>query len=320
MLHVHAVQDTTNVRAYLPKVEAFLAEARSRGWALNTFAERDRALADMIAILCYVEKAGIQRGRNLFAGFIHVYPEHGGNLPEADRALKSWERLDTSGEGGPICEEAWAAVIVAFVRDADEEGGLVSAVSLDCLLRGQDWSKLRLEDVAFNTRADGSLEASLMLGARKRGETTKTGSRQGVVVERQWVAAWLQRHCEQRRADGATFVFSMSLPDFRIRYARQLERLQIAAVLRECDAETPHALRHGGAALMIGRGDERKHVKTRGRWDSDKSLKRYTKTHLLVAQRAALPAPVLALGRVFLSAPALELRRAQLNILAPRDG
>ena len=159
-----------------------------------------------------------------------------------------------------------------------------------------------------------------MLDARKRGETTKTGSRQGVVVERQWVAAWLQRHCEQRRADGATFVFSMSLPDFRIRYARQLERLQIAAVLRECDAETPHGLRHGGAALMIGRGDERKHVKTRGRWDSDKSLKRYTKTHLLVAQRAALPAPVLALGRVFLSAPALELRRAQLNILAPRDG
>ena len=196
----------------------------------------------------------------------------------------------------------------------------MSAVSLDCLLRGQDWSKLRLEDVAFNARADGSLEASLMLGARKRGETTKTGSRQGVVVERQWVAAWLQRHCEQRRADGATFVFSMSLPDFRIRYARQLERLQIAAVLRECDAETPHGLRHGGAALMIGRGDERKHAKNRGRWDSDKSLKRYTKTHLLVAQRAALLAPVFALGRVFLSEPALELRRAQLNILAPRDG
>lgn len=129
-------QDNTNVRAYLPEVEAFLAEARRRGWALNTFSERDCALADMIAILCYVERAGIQRARNLFAGFVHVYPEHGGHLPEADRALKSWERLDTGGEGGPICEEAWGAVIVAFVRGGDDEGGLVSGLSFDCLLRG----------------------------------------------------------------------------------------------------------------------------------------------------------------------------------------
>ena len=184
-------QDNTNVRAYLPEVEAFLAEARRRGWALRTFSERDCALADMIAILCYVERAGIQRARNLFAGFVHVYPEHGGHLPEADRALKSWERLDTGGEGGPICEEAWGAVIVAFVRGGDAEGGLVRGLSFDCLLRGKDWSKLRLEDVTSSTRGDGSLEVSLMLGVRKRGETTKTGSRQGVVVGRQWVAVWL---------------------------------------------------------------------------------------------------------------------------------
>ena len=274
----------------------------------------------MIAILCYVERAGIQRARNLFAGFVHVYPEHGGHLPEADRALKSWERLDTGGEGGPICEEAWGAVIVAFVRGGDDEGGLVRGLSFDCLLRGQDWSKLRLEDVTSSTRGDGSLEVSLMLGVRKRGETTKTGSRQGVVVERQWVAVWLLRHCEQRRAAGATFVFSMSKPEFRIRYAHQLDRLRIVGALRAHDAETPHGLRHGGAAFMISRGDQRKHVQNRGRWENDKSFKRYSKIHLLAAQRAALPEAVVALGRTFLGDPARELRRAQLNLLAPRDG
>ena len=313
LLHVHSVQDATATDAYLPEVSAFLREARSRGWRLDTMLERDQALADMIAILCYSERAGIQRGRNLLSGFLYVYPEHTGHLPEADRALKAWERLGTSGERDPICEEAWASLIVAALRGDDEQGALINATSLDCLLRGQDWSRLRLADVSTSTTRSGSLEVALKLGVRGRGERTKTGAGQGVIVERPWLAAWLTDYCDRRRAAGRVFVFDLKIKDFRSRFAIWQRRLRISV-------GTPHVLRHGGAALMIARGDERKKVKVRGRWAKDKNLDRYTKTHLLTAQRAALPQDVLALGRTFLADPAAELIRAQRHLLAPRDG
>ena len=313
LLHVHSVQDATAVDAYLPEVSAFLRESRSRGWRLDTMAERDAALADMIAILCYSKNAGIQRGRNLLSGFLYVYPEHSGYLPEADRALKAWERFQTCGERDPICEEAWAALTVAALRGEDEQGALINGLSLDCLLRGQDWSRLRLSDVKESETRSGSLEVALRLGVRARGERTKTGAGQGVVVERPWLAAWLRDYCDRRRAQGKIFVFDLKTYEFRSRFATWQGRLRIAV-------GTPHVLRHGGAALMISRGDERKKVKVRGRWGKDKSLDRYTKTHLLTAQRATLPQDVLALGRAFLADPIAELIRARQKLLAPRDG
>ena len=87
LLHVHAVQDATNTQAYIPAVETFLREARLRGWCLDTVEHCDRALADMLAVLCYAWCVGIQQGRYLVAGFQHIFPEHDGKLPEAERAL-----------------------------------------------------------------------------------------------------------------------------------------------------------------------------------------------------------------------------------------
>ena len=164
LLHVHAVQDETLVQAYLPAVRAFLSEARRRGWRMDSVEARDRALADMLAIFCYEWGAGIQRGRNTFSGFVHVFPEHTGRLPEAARAMPAWERLGTSGEGEPICEEAWAAIIVAFMRAGDEECGLITALTFDCLFRGQDWSRLQLSDVSIMFGVDDQIIVALRLG------------------------------------------------------------------------------------------------------------------------------------------------------------
>jgi len=311
LLHVHAVQDETLVQAYLPAVRAFLSEARRRGWRMDSVEARDRALADMLAIFCYEWGAGIQRGRNTFSGFVHVFPEHTGRLPEAARAMQAWERLGTSGEGEPICEEAWAAIIVAFMRAGDEECGLITALTFDCLFRGQDWSRLQLSDVSIMFGVDDQIIVALRLGPRVRGESTKTGSDQGVIIERGWIASWLVAFRVRRVARDAALIFSVPTAEFRARFHEQQRRLGI-------DVGPPHRLRHGGAACMLARGDAPTTVKLRGRWRSDKSLRRYGKTHVLVSQRASLPAAVLDLGRRFLAAPDQELERARKNSLDPR--
>jgi hypothetical protein len=313
LLHVHAVQDGTNAQAYIPAVRAFLVEARTRGWSLGTVEQRDRALADMLAILCYVREAGVQSGRNLMAGFQHVYPEHADRLPEAARAMQAWERLGTSGEGAPICAEAWGALVLAFLRSGDDEGALITALKFDCLLRGQDWEHLRVADVCGSEAADGSLEVALLLGVRERGESVKTGSNQGVVIDRAWVAQWLLEFKAQRERAGATFLFTLSRDEFGSRFHLQQRRLQI-------DVGPPHRLRHGGAATLIAAGGLPvvTAVKLRGRWESDKSLRRYTKMHILAAQRASLPPAVLRLGRLFLADPPNEIKRARLNVIEPR--
>ena len=311
LLHVHAVQDATNTQAYIPAVETFLREARQRGWCLDTVGHCDRALADMLAVLCYAWCVGIQQGRYLVAGFQHIYPEYDGKLPEAERALKAWERFGTVSERDPICVEAWAAVLVAFLRCGDPEGALITALSFDCLFRGQDWFQLQVADVSSSHTSQGALEVAIALGVRSRGESVKTGFNQGVVVERLWIARWLLAFRERRIVSGDRVLFSVTRDEFRTRFQAHQQRLGI-------DLGPPHILRHGGAAEMIAQKQHPNTVKRRGRWVTDSSLRRYTKTHVLTAQRASLPSAVLDLGRLFLADPVNELHRAHFNVLDPR--
>ena len=66
-------------------------------------------------------------------------------------------------------------------------------------------------------------------------------------------------------------------------------------------------MRHTGASAAVqesaNKGAALAEVKRRGRWLSDKSVRRYTKTHLLVAARAGTPADVLDFGEKFWAEP-----------------
>ena len=313
LLHVHAVTDNTNERFYLPAVAQFLSEARRRKWPLDTFAQRDAALADFLAIMCYEWQVGIQRGRNLFHGFLHVFPEHTELLPEAHRALQSWERLGTEGEGEPIPEEEVWCILLGFLRSGSEQGGLITGVSFDCLMRGQDWSNLRTNHVKVSVDRAGRRSVALVFGDRALGEAVKTGSDQGCVVQREWLASWLIRFRDARIAEGHIFMFDLSTEQFRVQFATMQRLIGL-------DAVTPHCLRHAGAAAMLEQDPTALQlVKRRGRWSSDRSLKRYTKTHILVALRGNLPPALLTLGQLFIANPESELARARANDLSARS-
>ena len=76
-------------------------------------------------------------------------------------------------------------------------------------------------------------------------------------------------------------------------------RARFQQALRELQDESPsmHTLRHGGAShdLLTMRRPLRE-VKDRGRWISDKSLRRYAKAAKMQQRIAALPQHVVQLG------------------------
>ena len=66
-----------------------MVEVKRSEHPLGTVAERDRALADYIADMCYVQQDSFMKASYLFNGFMHIFEDHGNFLPVAARVLKS---------------------------------------------------------------------------------------------------------------------------------------------------------------------------------------------------------------------------------------
>ena len=72
-------------------------------------------LADYLSDMCYAHDLPPSKGALLVSGFNHIFPEHGGHLPEASRALQAWAKLDLGGEGGPLAASTIAAIALAMI-------------------------------------------------------------------------------------------------------------------------------------------------------------------------------------------------------------
>ena len=80
-------------------------------------------------------------------------------------------------------------------------------------------------------------------------------------------------------------IFDMSPDDFRTKWAAAKQQLGLAHL------GPPHDLRHGGASRDVEAGTRSlEQVRRRGRWKQLSSVQRYTKTWVLVRERARLTA------------------------------
>ena len=145
-LHVHAVDDQTN-RVYAKQVRYFLQHVKSEQLPFGSVHERDVALADYLSDSCYIFQLGVSKGDTLVSGFMQIFPEHRGHMPEATRALGAWHRLVKGGEGGPLASESIAAIAIEMTLTGALLPALALLLSEDCYLREQDWHQLTREDV-----------------------------------------------------------------------------------------------------------------------------------------------------------------------------
>ena len=247
-----------------------------------------------MAYLCFVERAKSHTAGTLLAAVNWAFVEVEGHLPEAGRAAVAFGRLRPGGEGGPMHRLAVGAMIARLWESGEQAAAEIVAVDFDCCLRGGEWQRIHPEDI--DLAADGAV--AIRLGILARGEQTKTGPNQGVVVATEHVRALLRRR-KAARPKG-TALWPLKPQAFYSAWRAACESLGLADT-------PPHSLRHGAAAEAIQRGGFTegavRATQLRGRWQSTKSLKRYAKPHLLVSALAALPDATRALGERFWASP-----------------
>jgi len=281
------VKDATAAE-YSRALAQFLRWASEQGCTARTVSDLDYLLAEYFSVLCFDQRVDGSRAAFTFSAVKHFLPEIGKGLPAAARALKAYKKIFVGREGEGFGEEVWG-ILLARLYARDQEAALILALSVDAYLRGAEWAALRPEDVHF-----AATSAALSLGVVERGEETKTGSNQGVVVDRPWVARWL-RDFARRRKKGE-FFFSISRDDYHALFDDAARDLRAAGL-----PLTPHSARHAGATIdALVNGKSMPDIQRRGRWLAPASVARYAKPHVLVRQNARLSKQMLQKGREFL--------------------
>jgi hypothetical protein len=298
-LVTHAASDATMPR-YLPAVKAFVGKKIEEGIDMVSYSELDRLLMKYMDKICYQEKMGKSKGALIFYGLLASCPEMKGLFPRTSRALTAWSTIAPGGEGGPMPEEiVWVAVKRYLVAGRIWEAW-ITAVSLDGYLRTQDWDQLSGYDVYVD-----NVGVALSFGLAERGCESKTGTNQGVVLGRGWIAEGMA--ALKVLVDPHAKFFPTYPPKFRTTWQRLWEKEG------HPEMRAVHDLRHTAASEDISRGRrDIIGVQKRGRWKAPSSCARYNKTHLLTKRRAEFGEELLREGEEFILDPRKSVVKAIL--------
>ena len=160
-------------------------------------------------------------------------------------------------------------------RGRTEAADVVVLMS-DMSLRSSDWPLLQPEDVHSSPAG-----VAVSLGVPERGESTKTGVRQGVRPDRPRAAEVLLRR-KYMTAAGRK-LFRISADQFRAAWDQTCRELSY-------DPGPPHNLRHTAAAYDLFVGYRTLDaIKVRGRWRAKTSVLRYGKTHVYLQADSEMP-------------------------------
>ena len=272
---------------YVPNVRRFLEFALGHDLPMLSRDEIDNSVLTYSDRLVEDEEVGPHPGDFVVHGLAYVWPELPTGLPRSNRALKAWHRLCQAGEGGPQPLELWAALDEVMRAAGSVEAADATMLALDAYLRSAEVFALCAEDMVESKGV-----VAIKLGVAERGERTKTGVRQGVMIDRPHVAAMLLAQSANR--DPKAKLFACTVDQYRRAIRRGFEELGV-------DPFPPHAARHSGPSHEAAEGYRTVWaIQRRGRWASEKSVMRYVKTHALLAAQAALQEAVMQRGRELL--------------------
>ena len=137
---------------------------------------------------------------------------------------------------------------------------------------------------------------AIMIGMQNRGEASKTGHNQGILLDFPGVRRMLRR---RKAAVAPTeHLFVLRQPEFRKLWKETVMAMGIEGMVGK-----PHSVRHTGPSRDVFLGYRGlREVQRRGRWRADASVLRYAKTHYYVRCLAQLPRDLLDRGSKLLEA------------------
>jgi len=203
--------------------------------------------------------------------------------------LKAYQRNTITIEGEPIADETVECLVAWLQEQLDahaKESATMVRVQRDAYLREQDLENLHHEDIV-----DGG-QVALLLGRGARGESTKQGRDQGVLIDYPDVADAL-RALKKATPPGKK-VFNTSMGQYRQWWNKGLAALGVKQ-------QPPHSLRHAGASADLATGYRTfEQVQRRGRWKAEESVQRYAKVHAWFAAEEMQPAHIKEQGKALL--------------------
>jgi len=290
-----AVKDASETQ-YLRALQRFVEALDASGSVVRDASAVDRFAAEVIAIWALDDNEGIHWGNLLEASLLHFVPEIKGDLPLLSRSLKGWRKHQPERQRAPLSRTCVGALAHWMCEYGHFEPAIITILSYDALLREQDWTRLRRDDIT-----DDGKDVALQLGSFARGEPCKTGYDQGVTILND-AARLFARAARDARAPGE-LVFYTTEDDYRHIFKQAVQSLRLPQPENGLEW-VPHCLRHGGASEFHRlQGARAQDIKLRGRWDKDKSVARYTKVHQLVALDSKLSAAVKLRSTRFWASP-----------------
>jgi hypothetical protein len=280
----------------LPTVEKFLAFVVDRRLHFTENSEKDAAMSRYLAHMCYVSGHSPTYGSYAMSGWVYLCPEIQHCLPRAWKCLLAWQRSYIGNEGGPEAEEAIGVIMTAMTDLGYPEEARALAVALDGYLRTHDLFQLQVRDVIVTTLAGSSIqEVALKLGVAERGESSKTGPRQGVRIDWPGTAELLKKQVLGKPLSAK--LFASNANTYRRAWAEAVALVKSWKGCADFDVGPPHSVRHTGASRDLSLGYRSLwQVQRRGRWSSEKSVLRYAKSHAWIECHSKLPSEVRRLG------------------------
>ena len=295
----YSVSRKTALNCYVPNVRRFLEFARDLDLPMLSREAIDNSILIYLDHLVEDEEVGPHRGDYVVHGMAYVWPELSTSLPRSNRALRAWHKMHVAGEGGPQPLEVWAVLDETMRLAGAVEAADAAALAVDAYLRSAELFGLRAEDIVDSNEG----VVAIKLGVQERNERTKTGVRQGVIIDRPHVAAMLRARKAGRKPN--ELVFDCSVEAYRRALRKASEDIGVSAF-------PAHAARHSGPSHDAAEGYRTVWaIQRRGRWASEKSVLRYMKTHALLAARATVPESVMARGRDIMASRAQRPDKAR---------
>jgi len=215
-------------------------------------------------------------------------------LPRAERALRGWKALVPPAQRLPVPRAVAGAIAGVMMNWNLPLMALCVLMSFAAYLRPGECHRLKGRDLVPPQPHAGRAHRAwgLIVNNAEDGRPGKTGvTDEAIMMDK---TPWLDSALAALRSiRGETQdLWDFTMDEFRQKFYQAVELLSL-------DNPRPHlySLRHGGASRdLLTETRTMAEVKLRGRWQTDKSLRRYGKATRLQAAIAALPAGIFAYG------------------------
>lgn len=265
---------------YARRLEKFYSFVIRFQLAINTVDQLDVALCEF-ADHEYLNGEGAHCGEKLQAALEYERPEysrHGSlNLPRFKRAMKGWRRLSPTQTRLPMPEFLKASISAVLIHRGWTEEALFNEVSFSKYARPGELLRVQAMDVVSPNK--DFEHAVIVLGPMERGESSKAGIYDEVLILDDVKAPWLpnllqalaQKKMKQEGEEAMLWSFSA---------AQYLQRWRaaVSSLQAEDIAISPYQNRHGGVSRdHLKRLRSVASIQRRGRWASDSSARIYDK-------------------------------------------